>query len=48
MLSQFGQVKLSVPDLLGLMERFYQIIIGRTVFYKILTSKLDKIDFCAI
>ena len=45
MLSQFSLTKFNVPDLTNLVERFYCIPTGRTLFYKTLTFKIDEIDF---
>ena len=42
MFQQFSQTNFSVPDLTGLMERFYCIATGRTLFWKILVFVNDN------
>ena len=41
---KFSPANFSVPDLAGLMERFYCILTGRILFYKFLTFKISKIE----
>ena len=48
MFQQFSPANFSVPDLAGLMERFYRILTGRTFFSKILTFESNCIKNRAI
>ena len=48
MFQQFSPTNFSVPDLAGLMERFYRIPTGRTLFWKILTFESNCIKNRAI
>ena len=44
MFQKFGPANFPVPDLTGLMERFYCISTGRILFYKFLILKISKIE----
>ena len=44
MLQKFKPANFSVPDLAGLVERFYCILTNRILFYKFLTLKISKIE----
>ena len=44
MFQQLSPANFSLPDLTGLVERFYCIPTGRILFYKFLTFKISKIE----